>query len=145
MPGDAATPRFISDRWFQPRDGEWRLMGNRCQACRKTFFPAKMVCPLCFDGRLEAVPLSGTGTLHTFAKSYMGPLDIQKPYLMGFIDLPEGLKLYALIEAAEPWEETLRIGLLMEMFIGVFKTDSSGREIMTYKFRPAAGEGVDHA
>ena len=67
----------------------------------------------------------------------MGPADMGKPYVMGFIDLPEGIKLYSLIVDCEPWEEVLQIGMDMEMIVGKIKTDQNGKKIMGYLFRPA--------
>ena len=145
MTADLDDPVFISNGWFQKINGEWRLMGTRCRDCQKTYFPVKMVCPDCFDGELETVPLSKTGTLHTYAQSFMGPADLEKPYLMGFIDLPENIKLYSIITAGNSPEMQPRVGMRMEMFVDVVKKDVSGAEVLAYKFRPAKTEEVDHA
>ncbi|MBU2550779.1 MAG: OB-fold domain-containing protein [Proteobacteria bacterium] len=130
----------IVDGWFKEVAGELRLMGVRCRDCQKTFFPAKMVCPECFDGELEAAPLSRTGILHTYALSFMGPASMKKPYLMGFIDLPEGIKLYSIITGLEPEPDSLKVGQEMEMVVEAFSRDEQGRDIYTYKFRPTGAK-----
>ncbi len=59
---------------------------------------------------------------------------------MGYIDLPEGLMIFA--QLAQWNEKELKIGMEMEMVVEKLKTDKEGNEIYSYKFRPAkAGEG----
>ena len=132
--------KFLVPGWFENIDGKIFLMGTRCLGCGKVSFPKKPVCPDCFEDRLEVVPLSRKGTLHTFACSHMGPRDMDKPFVMGFIDLPEGIKLYAVITECDPWQDVLEIGMPMEMVIGRVKTDDSGNEIFSYQFRPGSKE-----
>ncbi len=128
---------YIEKEWFSEGEEGPALIASRCDACEKVFFPQKKVCPACFDGNLSPVLLSKKGKLHTYSLSVMGPADLAKPYVMGFIDLPEGIKLYSLIVDCEPWEEVLKIGMDMELTIGKIKTDQNGTKIMGYMFRPA--------
>lgn len=132
--------RFIDDSWFRTVGDEVRLLGVRCMECGKIVFPRKPVCPECFSDALETVPLSKKGILHTFANSVMGPTGMETPFVIGFIDLPEGLKLYSLIVDAAPWDQVLRVGMQMEMSIGKIKVDESGREVLSYRFRPCLEE-----
>ena len=132
--------RFIDDSWFRTIGDEVRLLGTKCLTCGKVSFPRKPVCPACFAGRIETIPLSRKGTLHTFARSVMGPAGMDKPFVMGFIDLPEGVKLYSLIIDADPWDKVLKIGMEMEMTIGKVTVDASGQEVLSYRFRPRLKE-----
>ena len=127
---------FIEEGWFKDSADGVALMGSRCEACRKVFFPKKEVCPNCFDGELKDVPLSKRGRLHTYALSVLGPPEMEKPYVIGFIDLPEGIKLFSVLTDCEPWDEVLKIDMEMEMVIGKIKQDEYGNEIISYKFRP---------
>ena len=128
---------YIEKEWFtHDRDGP-ALIASKCEACDTVFFPKKKVCPECFDGKLYDIALSKKGKLHTYSLSVMGSAGLPKPYVMGFIDLPEGIKLYSLIVDCEPWEEVLKIGMDMELIIGKIKTDKNGKNIMGYMFRPA--------
>lgn len=129
--------KYIEKEWFSEDKRDPALIGSRCDTCDKVFFPKKKVCPECFDGKLNQVLLSKNGKLHTYSLSLMGPADMVKPYVMGFIDLPEGIKLYSLIVDCEPWEEVLQIGMDMEMIVSKIKTDQNGKKIMGYLFRPA--------
>ena len=111
-------------------------MGTRCKACMKVFFPKKEVCPNCFDGQIQEVPLSTTGKLHSYALSLLGPSEMKKPYVIAFVDLPEGIKLFSVLTDCEPWDEVLRIGMEMEMVIEKVKEDEYGNDVIGYKFRP---------
>ena len=82
--------------------------------------------------------LSKTGILHTFSQSVMGPKDMNRPYVIGFIDLPEGIKLYSLITDCDPWDSVLKIDMEMQMVIRKIKTDEAGNEILGYCFAPAS-------
>ena len=132
--------KFIEQSWFRQSETGVALMGTRCKACMKVFFPKKEVCPNCFDGELEEVPLSKSGILHSFALSVMGPPDIEKPYVVGFIDLPENIKLFSILTECDPWDKVLKIGMEMEMVIEKIKQDQDGNDILGYKFRPAIKE-----
>ena len=113
-------------------------MGAACLSCGKISFPRKPFCPACFDQQQEEVPLSKTGTLHTFSQSVMGPREMNRPYIIGFIDLPEGIKLYSLIVDCDPWDQTLEIDMEMRMVIGKIKTDEAGNDILGYTFTPVS-------
>ena len=132
--------KFIEKRWFKNSTEGVVLVGSRCETCKKTFFPKKLVCPDCFDGELKEVPLSRKGKLHTYALSVMGPTDMEKPYVIGFIDLPEGIKLFSVLTDCEPWDEVLKVNMEMEMIIGKIKEDEYGNSIRSYKFRPVDTE-----
>jgi uncharacterized OB-fold protein len=113
------------------------LVGQKCRACGKVTFPRKRVCPACFGEELADQPLSTTGTLHTFTCSYLGAPHLPAPYLLGFVDVPEGIRLLSLLVECDPWEEVLRADMPVEMTIGPLMKDASGEDLYTYKFRPA--------
>ena len=134
------TKRFIEEGWFHDFGQGLSLTGGRCPACGWIYFPTKQVCPACFAPDQEKVPLSRKGKLHTFACSHMGPSGLPTPYLIGFIELPEGIKLFSLLTQCDPWERVLKVGMEMEMVIGTIRHDEEGNEIVGYKFRPSMGK-----
>ena len=137
MSDSSREPVYVEPGWFQDFGRGPELTGTRCLDCDRVFFPPKRVCPQCFDGRIKPAPLSRKGTLHTFAQAVMGPKELQRPYVMGFVDLPEGIKLYSLLVDCDPWDQVLKVGLPVEMVIEPFKKDEEGRDVLCYKFRPA--------
>jgi len=128
--------KLIDPDWFQEGPEGLVLVGNKCTSCGKISFPKKYVCPHCFENKLEVVPLSRKGILHTYAFSVMGVPDIEGPYVFGFVDLPENIRLFSLITDCEPWDQTLKVDMEMEMVIDTIKEDASGDKILGYKFRP---------
>jgi len=139
MSASQKKSRYIDENWFTRDRHGVALLGSKCEACDKVFFPKKLVCPDCFDGKLTEIPLSRNGRLHTYAQAIMGPANLKKPYIMGFVDLPEKIKLYSLIVDCEPWNEVLKIGMDVELVVRKFGTDRHGNEIISYMFRPTTG------
>jgi len=131
--------RYIDPTWFQETREGPLLMGTKCEPCGRVFFPKKQVCPQCFGDDLVSVPLSRKGVLHSYASSVMGPEGMEKPYLIGFIDLPEKIKLFSLITGCDSSGEALKMGMDMEMVIEKIKTDKDGNDVLGYKFRPVEG------
>ena len=128
--------KYLAEDWFRETPEGVSLIGSRCEACAKVSFPKKLVCPNCYDGELKEIPLSRRGRLHSYALSVMGPPEMEKPYVMGLVDLPEGIRLYSMLTNCEPWDKVLRVDMEMEMVMGKIKEDSLGNEIISYKFRP---------
>lgn len=118
----------------------WVLMAQKCVDCGRVAFPRKRVCPECFGENLADQALSGRGTLHTWARTELGVPRIGLPYLIGFVDLPEKIRVFGLIDAGEG--ENLTIGQTMDIVFDTLWRDKSGEEVFCYQFRPAAeGEG----
>jgi len=129
--------KFLEPLWFEESPEGWVLVGTRCEACGKVSFPRKYVCPGCFSEDLKTVPLSKKGTLHTYSFSVMGPPDLEKPFVVGFVDLPEKVKLFSLITGYGPDAKDLEIGMEMDMVLGPVKKDVAGNHLYGYKFTPA--------
>ncbi len=111
------------------------LAGTFCASCGTLSFPARPHCPSCLDdGRVEVRPLSRRGRLFSYTTAEVGVPAIEAPYSFGFVDLPEGLRIFALLD---PCGAPLREGLEMELTIPDGVTG--------YRFRTAARGGDDHA
>ncbi len=132
--------KLLEERWFTETPDGLCLVGTRCMACEKVFFPRKEVCPDCYEGVLVDVPLSKRGKLHAFTLSVMGPPHLDKPYVAAFVDLPEGIKVYTLLTDCEPVKEVVRVGMDVEMVIERIMEDEAGNEVLGYKFRPSRTE-----
>ncbi len=112
------------------------LIGSRCKACGKTAFPKRAICSECFSEELELIPLSRKGKLYTFTIIGYPPPGVEAPYAIGYVDLPEGVRVFSILV---DWEkENLRLGMDVELVIGRFKEDKEGNEVLTYKFRPVS-------
>jgi len=110
------------------------LIGSRCRNCQEVLFPQRPICLNCFGKDLEQVRLSSRGRLFTFTINHQGPKEFSTPYASGYIDLPEGVRIYSLLT---DWEtKDLKIGGEMELVIEKMTEDLEGNEEVTYKFRP---------
>jgi uncharacterized OB-fold protein len=118
---------------FTETGGGLALAAQRCLDCGKIAFPRKRVCPECFGENLAEQVLSGTGVLHTYTRTYVGAPHLPSPYVIGFVDVPEGVRLLSLIVDCE----VPHVGMAMEMTIGPLMKDAAGEDLYTYKFRPA--------
>jgi len=111
------------------------LVGARCKKCKEVFFPKRFICPICFqEDTLEEIHLSRKGKLYTFCILERGPMGFDPPYAVGYIDLPEGVRIYSILTEADM--KKLEIGMEMELVIESIRKTSDGEEIIGYKFKP---------
>ena len=111
------------------------LAGNQCKACGQVFFPkAEQVCLNCLEGPLEVLPLSRRGKLCSYTVVHMPASGFQPPYAVGFVDLPEGVRVFTPLEMEEgkPFKE----GMEMEVRIGTL-WEEEDKEVMGFKFAVA--------
>jgi uncharacterized OB-fold protein len=131
-------------------DGERAvLFGSRRRSSGVVKFPAER--PELFDGApeiqedIEAIELSTEGTLYTYTTQefppplpYKGNRDpkVFQPYVVGFVELAEGVLVETLIVDATPAD--LRIGQTLVSTTTTLKP-VDGEPVLTFAFRPASG------
>ena len=112
------------------------LIGNRCTSCGKTFFPKRKICPICFDkGAMEDLRLGKRGIVYASTIVLRdSPAGIKGPYAYGYVDIPENeVRVFALFTGDEP--SAFTPGREVELVVEAVRTDSSGREIIGFKFK----------
>ena len=87
---------------------------------------------------MQTVPLSRRGALYTFTVIHVGLEGFHPPYTVGWITLPEGVRLFTPILPGDP-EAPLRIGTPMEMVLHPLP-DESGDLQDGFAFQPIEGE-----
>jgi uncharacterized OB-fold protein len=117
-----------------------RLQGTRCTSCNETTLGQNSVCPNCGRNELVSVSLAQRGVLWTYTVvrhrppgDYRGP-DPFQPFGLGLVELPEGLRVLAPIEADIT---RLEIGMPLE-FRARVRVDPDDREVVTFAFAPVA-------
>jgi len=117
-----------------------RLVGSRCQGCGHFYFPSAGDCrnPDCADRRLEPAELGPKGTLWSYTVQCYPPpppfrMDDFKPFAIGLVELPEGLKVLGIMTEAD--SERLRIGADVELVLDPLYRDENGDEVVTWKFK----------
>lgn len=77
------------------------LVGTRCTNCDTHFYPARSFCPYCHLKEMSPHSLSKAGRLYSYSIVHIAPEDTSVPYAIGYVDLPEGLRLLARLEDFE--------------------------------------------
>lgn len=126
---------FPASQPWTVRDGTVRLHGSKCAACGAAAFPPHGLCPSCGAERgQDRVELSPVGTLYTFSEIHVAPKGFAAPYAVGYVDLPEGVRLFGQIEghAAD-----LKVGQQVAVTLGTVRNDGE-RPVISYKFKGIA-------
>ncbi len=125
-----------ADCWVE-EEGKVFLIGSRCPKCGKHTFPRRAICDACgASAGLESVRLSNTGTLYSFSEIHVAPKVFTTPYVIGYVDLPEDVRVLGQVEhrAVE-----LRPDEPVEVVLGVIRKSDSGQPVISYKFRKIGG------
>ena len=109
------------------------LLGRKCKACHRILPPLTEMCYQCFSSDLEGIPLSKKGKLFSYTIVHIPAKNIQPPYAIGWIELPEGVVVTSQIKG---WQEKpLEIGMNMEFRVEKL-WDEGGDEVIGYRFQP---------
>jgi uncharacterized OB-fold protein len=126
-PGILSIPKHAGDR---PA-----LLASRCGSCGAVTFPPEDVCPGCYrSDTIREVRLSSEGTLYSYTVIRSAPPGFTAPYAVGYVDLPEGIRLFSQI-LTDRFED-LRIGMPLALVVGPLRR-TNDVDIIGYKFRPA--------
>jgi uncharacterized OB-fold protein len=121
------------ERYFvsETVDTEPQLVGSRCSDCNDIHFPSVDRCPECF-GSTRDHPLSRTGSLYAFSTVSMGPPSFDPPYTIGYVDLPDGVRVFTKIDAPE---DRLSLDQKVAVAIDTIAVED-GVEFLGYLYRP---------
>ena len=115
------------------------LVGSRCSQCGRYFFPQRVRCGACTEPTTEPVDLSKEGTLisYTLITSRARFAEVQPPYILGEVMMPEGIRIYTLINSRDV--NQLKIGQRTKLDTLEIKKDEDGNSVIAYSFSPVAG------
>jgi uncharacterized OB-fold protein len=128
-------------RYWREIKYRYRLIGSRCPICGKIFFPHRTICRACGYRKLEDYKLSEKGKVLTFTVIRSPPKGYERnaPYVVGIVELNEGVKVISQIVDCDP--EELQIGTPVELVFR--KVKEGGKEGIIeygYKFKPSFGK-----
>lgn len=140
-PNPKANPR-IQPAALQPHEGRTlkasevvvdaqghpTLNASRCRDCGWSVFPPSAVCPDCLSGNQQALHLSSSGKLYSYTQIHVAPPSWVVPYIIGYVDLPEGVRLFGKVDAKS------MDALKVDMPVKVRVTESEGQ--YRYSFVP---------
>ena len=122
---------------YEFKNGEPHLIGTKCTKCGSAFFPPRQVCSYCLtDKTVEKARLGNTGKLYVYTVINVASKMFNPPYAFGFVMLePENIRIPTLLSGVTDPNE-LETGTPLKMVIEKLRTDPSGVDVMTFKFRP---------
>lgn len=129
---EKADITFFHPDLLEQNGGNPYLKGYRCKNCGQLDFPKLSPCPNCWGEEFEIVKLSTVGRLYSVTDIFIGQAGMATPYVFGYVDLPENLRIFAQLEG-EPGSFTC--DEQVELTIGEIRKNKDGRPLMSYKFR----------
>lgn len=93
---------------------EKKLMGVRCNRCKKITAPPRSVCFHCGGSELCWTELQSRGRLVTYTVIHLPPPQFQvlAPYAIGIVELTDGVRLPGMIKNVK--FENLKIGMELQ-------------------------------
>ncbi len=127
---------FHPDLLQVPADGSPPfLTGYRCKSCGSLDFPKPTICLHCWCEDFEAVPLSRTGVLYSVTDIFIGQAGMKTPYVFGYVDLPENLRILAQMQGETG---TFKCDDQVELVVGTIRMNRDGLPITSYMFKKVA-------
>lgn len=110
------------------------LIGNRCPLCGNFHFPKALACTKCLSEKLEEIHFGRNGKLYSSSIIQISSMGITAPYAIGYIDVDEGQRLFAMIIN---WKkDDLKSGRNMELTITKIREDASCGRVIGFAYRP---------
>ena len=120
-----------------PADGEPFLAGQRCAACGAVYLGTRRACARCAaPGPFAEIPLARRGALYVWSIVHQSAPGVPVPYVVGIVDLPEGVSVRCNLIDVPPDPAELRFGMPVEMTTGVSQQDREGNDVVAFYFRP---------
>jgi len=114
------------------------LQGGKCSRCGHVVLGMRALCPNCWaENALVAMPVGRTGRLYTRTTIHAMPSGFDQPYAVGYVDLPEGIRVFAHLEdgGGSP-----AIGDAVELTFAPLRKDKDGRPGLGPRYRKAEGK-----
>jgi benzoylsuccinyl-CoA thiolase BbsA subunit len=130
---------FHPDLLEIPQNEPPYLKGHKCKSCGTIWFPKFMPCPNpdCWSEEMEVIPLSRKGKIYSATDVYIGQPSMREymPFIVGYVDLPEGIRIFAQLEGEIG---SFRCDDEVELTTGPVRNNAKGAPIISYKFRKMA-------
>jgi benzoylsuccinyl-CoA thiolase BbsA subunit len=109
------------------------LVASQCKECNAYWLPQRKICPECLSEESTLEKLSDIGTLYSFSTIHTGYPGFRTPYTVGYVDLPEGIRIVTQIESENP--QDLELDMKLKLGVGIIKYDKDNTPIYGWKFR----------
>jgi len=109
------------------------LIGNKCESCGRIFYPSRPFCFDCSGTKMQKAKFGNKGKLYSFTICHMPSLHFEAPYTVGWIDVDEGIRIFAPIKISE--NQSVEVGMDMELVIDELWQEED-KSVAGYRFRP---------
>lgn len=96
-----ADMREGEQKHFEVKDGEVYLRGSRSRSSGSMAFPEREVCLETGARDMEPLLFGGEGVLYSFSTVHVS-LSRPVPYILGYVDFPNGLRILAHVVTESP-------------------------------------------
>jgi len=117
----------------------YRLIGSKCDQCKKSFYPIRGICPHCRRaGHMKDIKFSGNGIVYSYTIIRVPPEGFKEyaPYIIAIIELEEGTKVLSQVVDCDL--NDVKIGMRVKScFRRIRSEDATGLILYGFKFKPA--------
>jgi uncharacterized OB-fold protein len=110
-------------------DGKPHLLGSCCRSCGLKMFPSGAVCPACMSEDLIEEAMPDQGTLYSFTVVHVGSSIWLKPLAVGYVDLPNGVRIFTHLRG------DVTIGQTVTLALDTVGRALNGHELKNFVFR----------
>ena len=109
------------------------LEGAMCASCGTVILGLRSICPQCWaQCSMQQLKLGRTGTVYTRTVIHQAPEGFEAPYTAGMVDLGEGIRVFAHLEAGAARPE---IGDTVELEIVPLRKAKDGSPLSGPRYR----------
>ena len=119
---------------IDPADRREKLSASCCAECKSLTFPPAPLCSKCGSQKVAPAPLSEHGKLYSYSVLHVGARGWPAPYVLGYVDLPEDVRVFSHIEGAP---EALRIDMPVSLQIREPIKNAEDQDVLAFAFRPS--------
>lgn len=135
----APPPQIIAgDCWRETAGGRIELLAARCTACGTHHLPHVPVCASCSKEEFATAALGPRGTLYAYTIVRMPPPGYAGEYAVGYVDFPEGVRVFGQIRMIP--EIPLASGIPVGLEKATLFKRPDATPVIGYRFVPAAEE-----
>src|SRR6266852_835194 len=91
--------RLASPHLVEIADNQIWLKGGKCKSCGKLSFPFSTICCFCQEEQMTPARLARDGRLYAFSIVHAAAKGWRVPYVLGYVDLADGIRVLSHIEA----------------------------------------------
>ncbi len=121
--------------WAGAKAGELKL--QRCDACKKAYFPPRPFCPACGSRDVSVFTASGRASLHSYVINHRPAPGFEGHYAIAVVELEEGPRMMTNIVECPQTPEALLLDMPLEV---VFAEQDD--EISLPLFRPLGTDSL---